>query len=497
MCDPGGPFFEDRLEHWRTDVRFEVMAAGPKHYSKERKYMTYAEWKASKLKTEDLMAPNPVLCYGAGGAFQGAARWLIDCGINVVGVIDAHKTGRVLVKDREFPLLTIQKAVDLYGTEAVVIVTIASVSAFKQVKKTLSECGYDENKILDLDAWAWLTAPSEKSYCNDLARSLVSFPGSLSPCCKAGVREPFLCEWFMEGQTVQESVDRFFEKRSFYMEESKQGKIPLYCRDCAFLTPMPVEGSPTIRCFDFSDHTFCNADCVYCTDACTVPRVRTVTTAKERFEAIAGTLEKLQRENLLDPRAVIILSSGEITVNPYKEKIYATLRRVLRCSPELELQVYSNCFIYDQELAELLEMGKGTFLQCDLDAGTPESYIKVKGFNKFDAVRENLKEYVKHGTVKLKYIVMPGWNDSPADYDGTVGLLKELGCDQIMVSIEIGVSMEGNRTQVRESLYAAARLMALLERNGIKSVLPPEYWKKEYIPVLQRLCREIRSLDET
>ncbi len=472
-------------------------AAGPKHCWRENEYMTCAEWKASGSKTEDFMAPNPVLCYGGGGAFQGVAPWLIDCGINMVGVIDAHKTGSVSVKGREFPLLTIQKAIDLYGTGAIVIVTIASISAFGQIKKTLSECGYAENKILDLNAWTWLTAPSIKSYCKDLAGCLQFFSGALLLCCKGGVRDPFACEWFMEGRPVQESIDRFLEKRAYYMEESKQGRVPLYCRDCSFLTQAPVEDSPNIECFGISDHTFCNADCVYCSDACTVPRMRMVTTAEERFDAIAGTLENLQREGLLDPHGTIILSSGEITVNPYKEKIYAALRRVLRDSPELELRVYSNGFIYDRELAELLEMGKGTFLQCDLDAGTPESFIKVKGFNRFDAVREDLKEYAKRGTVKLKYIVLPGWNDSPADYDGTIGLLKELGCGELMVSIENVASKEGERARIRASLYAAARLMALLERNGIETVLPPVHWKKEYVPVLQRLCREIRSLEET
>jgi len=181
--------------------------------------MTCAEWKALKLKTEDLMAPNPVLCYGGGGAFQCVAPYLIDCGINVVGVMDAHKTGSVSVKDREFPLLTIQKAIDLYGTAAIVIVTIASVSAFKQVKQTLSECGYAENKILDLNAWTWLTAPTIKNYCKDLTEHLAFFSDALSLCCKGGVRGPFSCEWFMEGRPIQGSIDHFLEKRSYYLEE--------------------------------------------------------------------------------------------------------------------------------------------------------------------------------------------------------------------------------------------------------------------------------------
>lgn len=118
----------------------------------------------------------------------------------------------------------------------------------------------------------------------------------------------------------------------------------------------------------------------------------------------------------------------------------------------------------------------------------------MKGFNKFDTVRENLIRYSQYGTVKLKYIILPGWNDSPADYEGTVRLLKELGSGEILLTLEFRLSRAGDRMRVRESLYAAARLKVLMEEKGIKVTLPPEQWKKEYIPILQRLCREIRSL---
>lgn len=456
--------------------------------------MTYTELKA--LKAEDFLAPNPVLCYGGGGAFQGVAPYMADCGINIVGVIDANKTGSVGIKGKEIPLLTMEKAIALYGTDIIVIITIANRPAFQQVKQDLIEHGYAEEKIFDLNVWTWLTVPSEKSYCKDLVGYMNFLPDALAKCCHAGAMERFLCEWFMGGRPLQESIESFFEKRSYYIEESKQGRIPLYCRNCSFLTREQAEGSAAIAKFNISDNTYCNADCVYCCHACSIPHTRNVTTVEERFDAILYTLEKLQQEDMLDRHCVITVASGEIPINPYKEKIYETLKRVLVRSPNLRLEIFSNCFIFDQGLADLLALGKGSFLQCDLDAGTPESYIEVKGFNKFDTVRENLKKYTQFGTVKLRYIILPGWNDSPADYDGTVRLLKELGADEMMLSLEFSVSRSGDRMRVRKALYAAARLMALLEQNEIKVTLRPEQWRKENILILQRLCREIRSLSE-
>ena len=197
---------------------------------------------------------------------------------------------------------------------------------------------------------------------------------------------------------------------------------------------------------------------------------------------------------MMDPCGKIVLGGGEITVNPYKKDLYEEAKNIAREFPEMQFQIYSNCFIYDQEIADLLLRGKNSFLQCDLDAGTPETYIKVKGFNKFDMVCGNLKKYAQYGKVNLKYIVLPDWNDTQADYEGTVKLLKELGSKELTLSLESGLSRNGNRMHIREALYAVARLMVMLEQNGIQALLPNGLWKDEYAAVARRLFRELRTI---
>lgn len=446
------------------------------------------------LKTEDFLAPNPVLCYGGGGAFQSVAPYLAVCGINVVGVIDANRQGTVTAGGKEFPLLTLERAVALYGTDVIVMITIANESVFQQVKGTLTEHGFSENRIFDLNIWTWLTAPSEKSYCKYLWEYLQFFPASLSKCCNVGIVDAFLCEWYLEGRPLQKSMDEFLQKRQYFVEESKQGRIPLYCRNCRFLSQGQEEKDRGIMEFVVSDHAFCNADCVYCCDACTVPRRKTGASVEERYAAILYALERLQQSHLLNERAEVQLAGGEITVNPFKKTIYETVKKVLAQSPELQLEIFSNCFLYDQEIADLLSVGRNSFLMCDLDAGTPETYIKVKGFNKFHIVQEHLQKYAQYGTVKLKYVILPGWNDSQADYEGTVKLLKELGSSELMLSLEFGLSRDGNRAHIRESLYAAARFMALLEQSGIQAILLGWFWKEAHIATAKRLCRELLAL---
>lgn len=94
----------------------------------------------------------------------------------------------------------------------------------------------------------------------------------------------------------------------------------------------------------------------------------------------------------------------------------------------------------------------------------------------------------------MKYIVLPDWNDTQEDYEGTVKLLKELGSKELTLSLESGLSRNGNRMHIREALYAVARLMVMLEQNGIQALLPNGLWKDEYATVARRLFRELRTI---
>lgn len=456
--------------------------------------MTYEEGKT--LKAEDFMAPNPVLCYGGGGAFQGVGKYMAACGINLVGVIDKNKKGTVAILDKEFPLLTLDKAAAMYGSRAIVVITIASSEIIRQVKQDLLEHGFSEHRIFDLNIWSWLTVPSEKCYCRLQQNELRFFSNSLSPCCMMSFYDPFDCEWYIHGRPVGESIENFLAKRAYYIEESQKGRVPLYCRNCRFLSPIPDERSETIDLVSVDDSAVCNADCVYCDSGCSAPRERNVVTVQERYAAISYALEDLRRKGILNRKAVIQLAGGEITVNPFKNELYQTIKRLFDWSPDLRLTVYSNCFVYDQEIAGFLSASKSSFLMCDLDAGTPQTYIKVKGFNKFDTVCENLKKYAQCGRLQLKYIILPGWNDAPADCEGIAALLKSLNLRELTLSPEFSVSKEGSREKFREILFAAARWMAFFERNGLQAVLSESFWKKEHIEIARRLCRELQSLEE-
>ena len=291
-----------------------------------------------KLKHEDFMAPNKVLCYGGGGTFQGVAPYIMQCGINLVGILDANKSGSAEVCGKKMPYFSISQAIERFGKDVKVVITIANENVIQQVEQTLVQNGFDVNTIFDLNVWTWLTIPAEKSYCEYIGGYLQFMQPALSKCCNTGVVDAYLCEWFVEGRPLEQSVSNFLEKRTYYMEEMEQGRIPLYCQNCSYLSEHRQAANNRINQFIISDHAVCNADCIDCGDACSVPKKHIGATVEERYDAIIKTLETLQKRDLVAPQAVFQIAGGEITINPYRKQLYDAVRR----SPEMEIQFLSN-----------------------------------------------------------------------------------------------------------------------------------------------------------
>lgn len=452
-----------------------------------------------QLRPEDFMAPNQVLCYGAGEAFIATAPYMLSCGFNLAGVIDAYKTGSIELRGKKFPVFSIEQASKQFGGGTRIVITIADEKVAQQVEQALVQSGFDGDQIFDLNVWTWLTIPSEKSYCNNLSGFMLLMCHAWGSCCPAGDHVAYVSEWFIRGRPLEQSAENFFQKRAYYIAESKKGRIPLFCRNCSSLERRTEECLDKIHTVALSDHAYCNADCVYCSDACSLPKAtRGIDTFENRHEMSMKVLDALREKDLFcEQRPAIQCASGEITIYPYKQQLYRQIRELHEKRPDSEARFYSNCFLYDQEIADILALNKNAFLLCDLDAGTPETYIKVKGFNKFYDVREHLKKYSQHGTVKLKYIVLPGFNDSDADYQGTVELLKYLGLTELTISAENALSWSSDKLTIRAMVFSAARLMAALERNGLhaSSLSNALFWTEHNIAIVKRLCRELRALE--
>lgn len=437
------------------------------------------------LRLEDFQAPHQVLCYGAG--LMG--RLLVDSyrrsGVHVVGFIDKNKQGTVETESGALPVYSIDTAVNAFGKEIIVVITIANAKYFPEIISDLTAAGVAEDRVFDWSFMNWITVPSDKCYCGMLFGNTVLLSGALAQCCFWGENHVFNVETLEAGVPPEQTVRNYAEKLRHYHERALMGEVPAYCAGCPHLEDRPVEKDLLLKQVVFSASAHCNAECVYCTAILETELEKLPYDAKGYGELFLSTLRCLDDNGLLDPDVKIAYAGGEISVSPVRRE----LTEFALAHPGYQHRFLSNCAVYDEGIARVLARNPRSEVMCDLDAGTPESYLLMKGFNFFDRVVENLRRYAANGRVILKYIVMPGFNTSPEDYLGTIKLLKELGLEELLLSQDHLHTME--LYAERKSLFEVARFKKLLAENGIEGVLFPDSFSVRQTRLVDRFYKQM------
>lgn len=133
---------------------------------------------------------------------------------------------------------------------------------------------------------------------------------------------------------------------------------------------------------------------------------------------------------------------------------------------------YTNAFIFDKDIARELHDNPQATINLSIDAGTADTWRKVKGVDNFNHVLDNLIAYRKAsaraGQIILKYIIMPGINDSEEDFRAFVDIVKALNA-RFYFSRDLNKidMINSKNTFFPEVVEAAARLLAICAFNGL------------------------------
>jgi molybdenum cofactor biosynthesis enzyme MoaA len=123
--------------------------------------------------------------------------------------------------------------------------------------------------------------------------------------------------------------------------------------------------------------------------------------------------------------AVVAFGVGEFTV----DKGHPAFLRKLARHP---LMLDTNGYLFSEAAANILKQGCAE-LCVSIDAGTPETYRRLKGVDGFGQVCANMREYSKHGRIVLKFIMFEGINVNDADISGFYALADEIA-DMVLLS---------------------------------------------------------------
>jgi hypothetical protein len=274
------------------------------------------------------------------------------------------------------------------------------------------------------------------------------------------------------GNAYDETMREFYATRDRIIEELNSptgAQCP--CMGCHSVKEDLWFGDRRVRYLDVSYSSFCNFKCSYCD-----PVNNTISDSCAQAEDAVAFLRFLKERFHIMPDTVIGLASGEISIHPLRDKILTEIQ-------DNPCHIFTNASSYNKKIGELLSGGKSC-LKPSIDAGTRETFAKIKGVDLFDRVCENLARYSLDGPVYPKYIVLPGVNDNERDVAGFIDLC---GCLKIK-AVAISRNWRCMDPFGHHTIDAVAYMLDELQRQGVMASLLDEAYSSA--PGCQRRIEE-------
>ena len=287
-------------------------------------------------------------------------------------------------------------------------------------------------------------------------------------------------------QDPEETWKRYQEMKNKIINESiqtaktgKPSKNEFYhaCYSCSSFhenTDWPQGAEVQIAYIDIgAGPSPCNAKCFYCSSMLEDRRKYDAQSDAPHNELIFKHIQYYKDKGLFAKNIYWGVGAGEITVHPFREKIY----KIIGTSQATWM---SNCYLYSEEIAENLEANPKSTILTSLDAGSPKTWNKIKGADNFIQVKENIKNYAKNAQTKgnqisLKYIILPGINDDMKNTNNFIQFAAEIGAKCITLAMDRG------KPFTDAHLKAATLLSSFAVKNKmeVECIFIPDEFRKQ------------------
>lgn len=235
---------------------------------------------------------------------------------------------------------------------------------------------------------------------------------------------PFLCDF--NGGEVDLAAVRAAKER--IIAENQQADGHPACRGCPHLVTRrwPRHRRP-IRLIGIAQFTHCNIECNYC-------YLQTDDPAKfiAGYDpyAVLPALRGLVRSGMLDRRLIVDWGGGEPTIYPEFDEALELLT-----GAGATTWVHTNGTRVPRPIRQGLSTRRLHIL-CSVDAGTPETWRRIKNRDLLPIVWRNLEQYIRLGArVVLKYIVTDE-NCAQAELRAFLASAAAVGARELVLDID-------------------------------------------------------------
>lgn len=271
--------------------------------------------------------------------------------------------------------------------------------------------------------------------CESLLHHLVINPRDIYFCCSTfDKRLEYLPEY--DGSLLD--LEYYKKIRQKYLNDCKKGNYPSPCTECPFFIEKDWDETLGFTTISVSNRTKCSCNCTYCIISNGGdPEVKRKLNTQKTFD-VKPVLEQLRRNNMVLDNCQFVIGGGECSEYPEGELEYLVYFSMMT---NAYIILLSSGFFYSKAIENAILTSKAQ-LKISVDAGCRETYLKVKQADMFDKVWENIEKYITaqknnpESEVILKYVIIPGTNDTPEEAQKFVEKCLNAGCEKIEIALE-------------------------------------------------------------
>jgi hypothetical protein len=253
-------------------------------------------------------------------------------------------------------------------------------------------------------------------------------------------------------------IDEINRSRRELTERNNERDADSPCKGCFFLKKRKWEqpkGNARFREIWLDSYSICNLACEYC-----------YTIKDERWELrkngyeLLPILQDMLKEGRFKKDARLVWGGGEPTVKSDFRAIAQTM-----LDHGFHQQIFTNAVCFADVIEEGLAQGKMS-VTTSIDAGTRETYARIRGKDLLDVVWKNLARYARTGGyVIAKYIIRDG-NSHPTDIREFVRMARRSGIRWICLSPDGEEVAQDSMSE--ETLFAFGLLLHEAKKQGIE-----------------------------
>lgn len=353
---------------------------------------------------------------------------------------DVNKQGKCFM---DIPIVSATQALEMFPDICIYIV--ASNYKYQVMGSLLHDMHVAQERIINYEPVVW------KKGCMFIENALQCVGNSVCFCSSDfGKKKSPRVQFKDSYESTITEWNQLRNRVSKALEDDEECS----CSGCCCVKEDWYAESPKIHIVNYSEGGVCNFGCIYCNAA-----AKTSKGIDDSEIDLAQTVSVLEHRQMLADDLHIDYSPGEPALHKKRESYYDAFRG------KHTALIMTNASIYDEGIESCLAAGKAS-LCVSVDAGTKETFHKVKGRDMYEKVCDNLCRYAKTagGVVGLKYIFLPNENDTVENVKGFIALCKEIKPAIVLLSYDIFHPVQ---TLTRHTYEMVLQMIAELDDEGI------------------------------